>query len=280
MKCLQICIVIALLFLSNAGVEATKIRAKGAGSNIWQLCLGMVGSLAGGNHAAIDKCLPKSWRTSPGDNGSATSNFVASSGPLKIIGKILGGALKLACKFKNKIIGFLKGKLSRRRYRREFLAFEGTMKWGFLKKVWNKTKRAARSVGRAVSRGASYLWNKAVGIFKTIVGAIRSCMRKIQAFFRSKTWLTIKKVVSCIGTLRAAGMAVIKNVRGFINAVRTLLTGIPGIIQVLVGAICNWRAFKQAIDYLINAVKSQGAARWNRIGRFIGQLIVAIGGSA
>jgi hypothetical protein len=240
----------------------------------------MVGSLAGGNHAAIDRCIPKSWRTRVGDNGSATSNFVASRGPLQIIGRILGNALKLACKFKNKIIGFLKGRLSRRRWRREFLAYEGTMQWGWARKAWRRTKRVARRAARAVRRGASWLWRRALGIFKRIVGAVRSCMRKIQAFFRSRTWLTIKRVVSCIGTLRAAGLAVIRNVRGFINAVRTILSGIPGIITVLVGAICNWRAFKQAIDYLINAVRSHGAARWNRIGRFIGQLVVAIGGSA
>ena len=119
----------------------------------------------------------------------------------------------------------------------------------------------------------------AAAIFNGVVSTIQTVYKTISDFFKSPLFQQIKAFIMCMKTLVQAVQAIVQNIQGFITTIQTLLTGWTGFIQVIISAICNWQAFKEAVEYLVKAFKNTGPARWNQLGRFVGQLVVAIGGS-
>ena len=69
-----------------------------------------------------------------------------------------------------------------------------------------------------------------------------------------------------------------ERIKNFIEAVKKMLkSGYKGIIEVMVHCICNWKLMKKAIQFLLQAKKSQGARKWLQIGKFVGGFVIAIG---
>jgi len=72
----------------------------------------------------------------------------------------------------------------------------------------------------------------------------------------------------------------ILNVKEFVNAVTKMTTGWTGFITVIIGAICQYQLFKQAVDTIVSAIKeNDNVAKWKKFGIFFAQLMIAIGKS-
>jgi hypothetical protein len=263
-----------------------------------------IGYSLAGNPDGLENCLPASWKAAaPAEEQKADGDIADNGGILSKMLTVLKVGISLACKVKDSIIKFLVGKLGRNKNRRRFFMMMRTHKGKRRMKRWlissitsayNAVASAASSAYNGVKDGLTYVAGKVVeagayvvkgllagaaAIFNGVVSLIREIKAKIQAFFASDLYKNIVWFINCVKLLKAAAIAVKDNIIGFIDAIKTLMTGWAGVIEVLVNAICNWESFKSAIDYMIAGIKNQGPARWNQFGRFLGQLIVAIGGN-
>ena len=209
---------------------------------------------------------------------------------------ILGLALKIACTFKSKIISFLQGKIGGRRFRRRLfiLTKRRTGYKGFLSSTGNFFRKAANTVKNAVVTVANKVKEVAVTVynkvkegvkaainfisntFNKIVQAIKNIKQKICDFFNGPIFQEIKRIFIGIIGLRKNIQKIIKHIKGFIQAVKSILAGWVGVIKILVTAICNWQRFKNAIEEIIGAFKTNGDNRWAKVGRFIGWLMLTI----
>jgi hypothetical protein len=297
------------LIFSSSLIEASKVlsrhhhrnhhKVQHKSKNFLQGIIATIGGilavLGGTTVHAINKCLPKVVQLPGGEEEGGGSSLGGVTGPLKTIMSILGFALKLACAFKSKIISFLQGKISRRRWRRRFfLGLQNGNARGFFskigrafKKIGNKIKKGISKVANAIKKVAVLVYNTVKDgimaainfikrIFQKIVQAIKDIKQKIQDFFNGPIFKEIKRIFMCIISLGQVARKIISSIKGFINAIKSLLSGWPGVIMVLVNCICNWGRFKNAIEAIINAFRSSGNTRWKHVGTFIGHLMMAI----
>jgi hypothetical protein len=263
------------------------------------LCAGK--TLAGVDDGSIDQCLPAAWKnnnSSPAaDDASGEAAASGNSSAMSQILGFLGTGLDLACKFKDKIVSFIKGKIGVRRWRRRlFLALShgrfvkarrmvlkgfigGAVDWvkDKAKAAGNAVVNTAKTVGNAIVDAASSAWNWIVDKFMTVVNWLRSIKDKLVAFMNSPLVQKVITFITCLKSLKTAAQTLIRNVQGFINAVKSLLTGWSGVITVLANCICNYRSFGEAINRLVDAVKASGTDRWYKMGCFVGQLVKAVG---
>jgi hypothetical protein len=306
-------LVIALIFVSSTFVEANKVlsrhhrshhhrshhkslhRNKSIISNVIAAIGGVIAVLGGTTVATINSCLPKAVQIPGSDEEAGGTNLGGCTGPLKTIMSILGFALKIACAFKSKIISFLQGKISRRRWRRRFfLGLSNGYTKGFLSSIGKAFKKVGNAIKNGVTKVATAIKNVAVKVyntvkdgimaainfiantFKKIVQAIKDIKNKITGFFNGPIFQEIKRIFQCIISLGQVAKAVVASIRGFIDAIKLLLSGWAGVINILVNCICNWERFKNAIEAIVDAFKTNGDTRWNKIGTFIGHLMMAI----
>ena len=101
---------------------------------------------------------------------------------------------------------------------------------------------------------------------------------KLLEFFKSDLFQKVLHFFKCLSGLKKAALTLKKNITNFINAMEKMNT-LAGFIYVFINAICNWQEFKQAIEYMVSGAKNHGASKANFIGKFIGQIVVAIGDS-
>ena len=160
------------------------------------------------------------------------------------------------------------------------------LKW-FVNSLISKAKNAAKGVANAAKKMASQAVS-AIGkgiagaglkIFNGLVTEIKAIKDQIFDYFNSMLFSQIEQFINCLRFLETISQSVAETIRKFGQAMRTLTSGWAGFVKVFIGAICNWEAFKKAADYLILAYKKHGEERWNLIGKFTGQLIIAIGRS-
>jgi hypothetical protein len=120
-------------------ISSTKVRrSKGANAffaGLMRFVNGFVASLSnGGSAVIIDKCAPADWKAAMGGTPEEPTTQIgggAMEQPLRIILSILGIGLKLACMVKSKIIGFIQGKIRRRRRYYRFFMENGYGSKGF-----------------------------------------------------------------------------------------------------------------------------------------------------
>lgn len=276
MKLIQIALVLLLVFCS---VELRKVHRyhhsrRSVGNNLWQLVLGALTSLAGSSgESLVQKCLPAKLQNAGTDESSATGELASSSTAWQIITKVGKVAIQLFCKFKSVVLDKILKLINRRRF---FIMTRRGIRDAF-KKVGRGIKNVAKKAVAGVKAVASAL--NPVAIVEKIISGVRTAIQKIKAFFASKTWATIKLVFECVRDAREAARNVVNVVKGFIEVIKKLAKGVPGIVEVLIDCICNYESFLKAIDLLIHAIKKNGVERVNYIGRFLGQLVVAISGN-
>jgi len=139
-----------------------------------------------------------------------------------------------------------------------------------------EAKKAAEAVAKAVKEFAL----KFLDIFKKIAESIRKVIETIKNFLNSDLFHKILHFFDCVKSFKAAGSAIVQNIKNFLKSMKKLAQGWKGAIEVLINAICQWRSFKQAIDYLLTSIKiGDQLKKMNFFGQFFGQLIVAIGES-
>lgn len=262
MKFIQIALVIVLILCS---VESRRVRRRGTADNIKQFILGMLTSIAGpSGETFIKECLPASLQNAGTDESSATSELAGSSTAMQIITKVGKVAIGLMCKFKSKVLDKLLKLVNRRRF---FIMSRASL------------RRSLRSVARKMrSRARRWGLPNPLAIVDKIVSGVKTAVAKVRAFFQSKTFEVIKQVFQCVQHARGAARHVVEVVKGLASVVQKLAKGVPGVIEVLLDCICNYSSFATAIDHLVNAIKKNGLERVNYIGRFVGQLFVAVAG--
>ncbi len=261
MKHLQLSL-ITLLLVSLTLVQSTKVKTyRGKiGGYIGMFCKGFAMSLLGGK--SFDSCFPAAWKTPAATMPSEEEKkFSAVEGPLGQILSFLGKAVDMACKFKKKILDWFMKTIKRRRTRRRMflLAEKGELKVG-----------EEIGLGRREGGMVTKIFGKAVAAFKAL-------KQKITDFFKSPFVQNVIQACTCIAKQGSFGHAV-KTIKGFIGKVKSIVTqGWAGVATVLVDCICNWKAFKTAIEKLMSAIKNKGDRRYDFLGQFVGQLVVAIG---
>jgi hypothetical protein len=268
--------------------------------NKWyNLAMGVLGELAGGNHEAVQGCLPDEWKTEGGEQQPAQaetdpSTVTQSSGVLEKIVSIVGGIIDMFCKVKD----WVKGLLVKRLYKRYHLKYSFIQrkmrKWGWLSRAWNSVKSAAKSVGNAVvsagkavyngvKAGVSWVYEQAKKVVMAIVGKItevwNSLVEKIQGIFNSPIVQKLLGIFECLQGLQGAAAELVAVVKGIITKVRKIMTmGLLGLVDVLLDLICNWKEFKAAVDFLLAGIReSNTVQKFKLIGKFIGKLLFAIG---
>ena len=141
------------------------------------------------------------------------------------------------------------------------------------------TKAKAAKKAIKIIKAAGELAIKAIlWIFKKCASAFITVKNKIVGFFNGSLFKKVLFFFNCLIKLKNAAMAVKRNVMNFINAVKKM-NNLGGFIYVLVNAICNWKDFKTAVEFIVSAVKYSGARRFNFFGKAIGALVIAIGKS-
>jgi hypothetical protein len=261
-----------------------------------------------GNNGGFEQCLPPAWKVNnPAVSAAANeglSNTVGSKNKdlFSTIINVVKTGISMACKFKAKIVSFFQSKLGKRLRRRRFFMMMRTTKgrnkmrkW-FVSSIENAAKSVgnfvsntassvgnavvsgAQAVGNAVVQGAEFVGNAildgATAIFNAIVEPVKKIYTFFNNFFRSDLFTQTKDFLMCLSTKI---QTLVKNIQNFIKAVADLLTGWKGFIKIFIGAICNWQLFFQAITFLIQGIDGVGAAKWMSFGKFVGQLVVAIG---
>lgn len=153
--------------------------------------------------------------------------------------------------------------------------------WSGVKAVGSAVVSGAKAVGSAVVKGAKWVGNAilsgAAAIFNGVVNSIKRVWNWFKSFFSSPLFSQIKSFISCMKSgFKAEHLK--KAVGGFISSIRELLKGWTGFIRVIVDTVCNWAQFERSVEYLIAATQQTGRTKWLYLGRFMGRMILAIGG--
>jgi len=229
------------------------------------------------------KCFGRRQQANSPSNQSASQtegHFKNSNGPLQKVLSFVGKVIKIVCKLKGLVIKILK-KLCHSRRRRLFIAISNK-RWKPFKKIKRFIKKAGRAikkVAKAIGKGLNFLSQIVMKFVKKAWSAIKGFIKKLTSVFKSKPFLMFKNFLSCIigGFGRMKKMR--KNIIGFIRAVKQM-TNMCGCIQVFVKAVCEWRRFYQAAQYLFKSKNARGNKKWCFLGSFLGGFAVAIAKSS
>jgi len=160
--------------------------SKQPNQNKWyNLFMGAMGELAGGDHSKLQECLPAEWKTETGasDDKGETAAVEESSSVLQKVIDAIGFAIDQVCQFKDTVKGFLIKKLMRKYHLKYSFLARKLRKWGWLSNAWNAVKSAASTVGNAVvntakagweavKSGATWVWDQVKSVVMAIVNKL------------------------------------------------------------------------------------------------------------
>jgi len=223
--------------------------------------------------ALYEACVPPAWKgnvSGADDEGSAGSFGETAEKVLDIVGKIIG----LACKFKSQIKKFLGARrmmLQLMRYRR-FLERKG-----FIKSAWNSVKKGAQALGHAVVDGLKAIGGGVMEAFHKVKDWINNMINSIKKFFNSPFMKNMISFLSCLIPQASKVPKIVKRVKdivtGFMNKIKQLSTGIPGVVGFIVDLICNFNCLRESVRHLVAAIRTSSVAKG---GAFVGSLVVCI----
>jgi len=142
--------------------------------------------------------------------------------------------------------------------------------------------RVAKEAAERAAKEAEAIAKKALEAImagvKPIVDKIPEMLAKITNFINSPMVTGILKIMNCILKGVQAIREVIMVIKGFKTKLQLIPTGPPGLINIAVSFICNWKEFKDSIDFISKGVNEQDTlTKWQWFGRFFGKFVHAIG---
>jgi hypothetical protein len=266
--------IIALIILSSTFTKKihssrnTHKHKRGLGTNILRFLLGFGMTFAGLSEAEVNKCLPEAQAIPEPEPSATGAMYDGLAGPLRIVLKVLGTAVDLACKIKSKIVDFLKKRLGLGATRRRL----------FLQKY----KKGGRAyLKKSLKKAGIKIWpfDKIFDFLDSAIDAFKGLKKKIVDFFSSGTGKFILQMVKCVQTLKSG----IQTIMGIVKNIQERIARITAqdysvVVEVIINLVCSWRAFKTAIDYLLAGIADPNpATKWLKIGQFVGQLCNTIG---
>jgi len=150
------------------------------------------------------------------------------------------------------------------------------------KQAAEQAARVAKEAAERAAKEAEAIAKKALEVImsgvKPIVDKIPEMLAKITNFINSPMVTGILKIMNCILKGVQAIREVINVIKGFKAKLQLISTGPPGLVNIAVAFICNWREFKESIDFITKGVNEQETlAKWQWFGRFFGKFVHAIG---
>jgi hypothetical protein len=273
-----------------------ELKTKQALEYLKNFGLGFIVALGGGSGQEVNACLPDSWKigalANDATGGDSAEKLAGSNRALQIIVKVVGAVTNILCgAFKGKFMDFVKGIVGGGKKR---FMFVEKKKWfgaklvkgavNTAKKVGKTVVKTVKTVAKTVVKVAKDVGNKIkeiaekfnpVAIFNKIKDGVKDFIAKIKSFFNAKF---VKDLIQSIMKCKNAIQTLISNVRKVIQVISALAASSGfSLAPMIVGAICAWREFVKAVDYLKEGITSSGAARWYQFGKFSGQLLVLFG---
>jgi hypothetical protein len=269
---------------------------------LFSFAVGFVEAL-GGNETGWYECLPKEWTKEQDDpikNSPIDKKFEGLHSVLKFI---LGGVAKIvdtACKFKSMVLGVFKKLLSGELFFMEISSRRrgplGKIKKGLskagdkIKEVGGKAIDKAKEVGGKIKGLAEdvvkKLGEKVISGFKALKDKFLELKDKFLQVFQGDLFEKLKKLLNCLKSLATFGKNIYSVIMGFYGKINSLIAGaaaggygaILPACDIIVALICNWRKFKQAIDFFVLAYqKSDKIEKVYFVGKGFGQIANAIG---
>ena len=279
-----------------------------ASSKFFQFAAGSLAVLSG-QEAFIDECLAKlpGWQASEAQEAASpagvekTVTVQDSSTWSKILG-YLGQAINVACMFKDKIMGLLRGKVRKfmRRNRKLFLQGKKVKKWSWgglfdsvvssVAGVWDNVTKVFRTGYSYVINGVDWamkkgteLTNYVTNVLNSIITPMLTAMENLKQ--KLVMWLTqspqmvkYRELVNCLinlNTLKAI-QGLFDALMGFITTVSALATP-AGWVDLLINLICGWESLKNAIEAFKSAwTQANVLIKYNSYGKALGFMLNAI----
>jgi len=279
-----------------------------ASSKFFQFAAGSL-SVLSGQEDFIDGCLAKlpGWQASEAQEAASAAGVEKTVSPADastwttILG-YLGVGINVACMFKDKIMGLIRGKTRKflRRNRRLFLQGKKLKKWTWgglfdsvvsaVSGVWDNITKTFRKgyqytidgVNWMVAKGTQ-LTNYVTNVLKTIMTPMLTAIENLKQ--KLVMWLTqspqmvkYRELVNCLinlNTLKAI-KGLYDALMGFISTVTALATP-AGWVDLLLNLICGWASLKSAIEAFKSAW-GQGNVllKFNSYGKALGFMLNAI----
>ena len=279
-----------------------------ASSKFFQFSAGSLAVLSG-QEAFIDQCLATlpGWQASEAQEAASPAGVEKTVSPAdastwtKILG-YLGQAINVACMFKDKIMGLMRGKVRKflRRNRKLFLQGKKVKKlnWGeIVDHVEKSVADAWDSVTKVFRKGYSYVINGVdwamkkgkelttyvTNVLKTIITPILTAIENLRVklvmwLTQSPQMLKYRELVNClisINTLKAI-KGLFDALMGFITIVAALNTP-AGWVDLLINLICGWQSLKNAILAFKSAwTQANVLIKFNSYGKALGFMLNAI----
>jgi len=256
---------------------------------MYQFILGFAKEALGG--VSVDRCLPDGWKSETGDAKEDEANLdtnvtAEKSNWEKILGYI-GTAVDVVCLVKDfledvkqTLIDMAKDLV--KRYIRLFLQGKTkrtfslrAMWWG--SDAWNWIKDAAKKTGKYIAKAAASV-QKAIGdvinsIFTKVIEIFDAMKAKLTKFFSGPIMSRVVTVVKCVTTAVVSGSNVLELMKKFAEKVELFASFPVGFMGFVIGLICKYKDFKEAIDFLKKAWTSTDAAvKFFNFGSFLGKI--------
>jgi Beta/Gamma crystallin len=286
--------------LNNKVSSATIIADVFMTSNsFFNFIIGTVEGL-GGNNVGFYKCFPQEFmvpvQAESLESKALEKSFQGWSDGINTFINISGFLLEPFCFLREKVMTFISGLIiflikqfieRKRKFRLSFLE----MNSGTFKSI-SSFKRMV--ISRKMMRMTS---SRVQGLFDDILNSalknwiypikekIVNFIDKVKAFFDSDLFKKIIKFIKCILSVGSLIKEMWDTLSGFVSKFENFLaastnpiTLIIIIVDYVTGLMCNWKKFKEAVNYFLNAWNNNDSRlKWLFYGKALGTFLNAIG---